>query len=162
MAKPTHAYAARVIWEGNLGAGTSVYSGYSRKYRMVVAGKPELAGTADPAFLGERHLHNPEDLFLMSISACHMLTYLALCARRGIQVVAYEDDTTGTMRVEANGGGRFEEVTLHPRVTIARTQDRSVAAGLHAEAHELCFIANSCAAPIRHLATVHLEQAEER
>jgi organic hydroperoxide reductase OsmC/OhrA len=153
-----HEYATRVIWEGNLGGGTSVYTGYSRKYRMVVAGKPDLAGTADPAFLGERDTHNPEDLFLMSISACHMLTYLALCARKGIQVVAYEDDTTGTMRVEGNGGGRFEEIILRPKVAIARNQDPSVAAGLHAAAPELCFIANSCAVPIRHQATVHVEE----
>jgi organic hydroperoxide reductase OsmC/OhrA len=155
-----HEYATRVIWEGNLGGGTSTYAAYSRKYRMVVAGKPDLAGTADPAFLGERDTHNPEDLFLLSISACHMLFYLALCARKGIQVVAYEDNATGTMRVESNGGGRFEEITLHPKVAIARNHDPSIAAGLHAAAHELCFLANSCAAPIRHIATVHVQQEE--
>jgi organic hydroperoxide reductase OsmC/OhrA len=87
-----------------------------------------------------------------------MLFYLALCARRGIQVVAYEDNATGKMKVEGNGGGRFEEVVLHPKVAIARNQDASIAAGLHAEAHELCFIANSCAVPIRHHATVHVEE----
>jgi organic hydroperoxide reductase OsmC/OhrA len=158
LSKPTHEYATRVIWEGNLGAGTAEYAGYSRKYRMVVAGKPDLAGTADPAFRGERDTHNPEDLFLMSISACHMLTYLALCARKGIKVVAYEDNATGMMRVDGNGGGRFEEITLHPTVSIARNQDPSVAAGLHADAHELCFIASSCAVPIRHQATMQVEE----
>lgn len=162
MLKPVHHYATRVIWEGNLGGGTSSYDGYSRKYRMVVAGKPDLVGTADPAFLGEPDKHNPEELFLLSISACHMLFYLSLCARKGIQVLAYADNATGTMRVERNGGGRFEEVTLHPTVTIARGQDASNAANLHAEAHELCFIANSCAVPIRHLPTVHVQPPEER
>jgi organic hydroperoxide reductase OsmC/OhrA len=162
MSKAVHQYATRVIWEGNLGGGTSGYGSYSRKYRMVIAGKPDLVGTADPAFRGEQDKHNPEELFLMSISACHMLFYLSLCARKGVQVVAYEDNATGTMRVEGNGGGRFEEITLHPKVTLACDQEGAVAADLHAEAHALCFIANSCAAPIRHVAKVVVQQGEER
>jgi organic hydroperoxide reductase OsmC/OhrA len=160
MAQRAHEYATRVVWEGNLGEGTSGYAAYTRTYRLLVAGKPELVGTADPAFRGERDKHNPEDLFVASISACHMLTYLALCARHGVRIVAYEDDATGTMRVDASGGGRFEEIILHPKVTIERAQDAALAASLHEQAHALCFIASSCATPIRHRATAHV-RAEE-
>src|SRR5258708_11644075 len=152
MSKAVHQYATRVIWEGNLGGGTCGYGSYSRKYRMVIAGKPDLVGTADPAFRGEQDKHNPEELFLMSISACHMLFYLSLCARKGIQVVAYEDNAAGTMRVEGNGGGRFAEITLHPQVTLARDPEGAVAAALHAEWHVLWFLANSCATPNLHVA----------
>src|SRR2546423_13826445 len=84
---PMHTYNARIVWDGNLGDGTSTYAGYGRQYRTVINGKPDLAGSADPSFRGEREKHNPEDLFLASISACHMLTYLALCARQGVVVV---------------------------------------------------------------------------
>jgi len=138
-----HNYNARIVWDGNLGDGTSSYAGYGRQYRTVIEGKPELAGSADPSFRGEREKHNPEDLFLASISACHMLTYLALCARQGTVVVAYEDAASGTMNDE-----RFEEVILRPHVTItdaARTED---AAALHERAHALCVIANSCSVAI--------------
>jgi len=161
MSKPVHKCSTRVVWEGNLGEGTSGYARYSREYRVVIAGKPDLVGTADPAFRGERDKHNPEDLFLTSISACHMLFYLSLCARKGVEVVAYADEATGTMSIDGNGGGRFEEITLHPRITIARAEDALAAASLHTEAHELCFIANSCAVPIRHVAKVHVQQTEE-
>lgn len=154
----SHEYLARVIWDGNQGQGTSTYTSYGRQYRIQVDGKPELAGSADPAFRGEADRHNPEDLFLAAISACHMLTYLALCARRGIRVVAYEDDARGTMSFDARGGGRFEEVTLHPRVMIADAKDRAAAAELHENAHRLCFIANSCSVPIRHDATVKVTE----
>ena len=154
--KGLHEYIARVIWDGNLGEGTSSYTSYGRQYHVVVAGKPDLAGTADPAFRGAADKHNPEELFLTSISACHMLFYLTLCARRGIRVVAYEDDVKGSMTVDASGGGRFEEVTLHPRVTIANGEDAASAVQLHETAHELCFIANSCCVPIRHEATVQV------
>jgi organic hydroperoxide reductase OsmC/OhrA len=76
-----HTYAARLVWEGNSGEGTASYEGCGRSYRVLIEGKPELIGTADPAFRGDASRHNPEDLFLAAISACHMLTYLALCAR---------------------------------------------------------------------------------
>lgn len=107
-----HTYAARLAWEGNSGEGTASYEGYGRSYRVLIEGKPELIGTADPAFRGDASRHNPEDLFLAAISACHMLTYLALCARSGVRVIAYTDEAEGRMVLTGDGGGRFEEVSL--------------------------------------------------
>ncbi|MGH7563502.1 MAG: OsmC family protein [Gemmatimonadota bacterium] len=151
-----HEYSARVIWEGNLGEGTSSYTGYGRQYRVLVDGKPDLAGSADPAFRGEADRHNPEDLFVASLSACHMLFYLSLCARSGIRVVEYEDAARGVVTLDADGGGRFEKVTLRPVVTIAGPENEALAGELHDAAHELCFIANSCSVPIRVEATVDI------
>lgn len=147
-------YGARLVWDGNTGVGTASYTSYGRQYRVVIDGKPELLGTADPAFRGEADMHNPEDLFLSAIAACHMLTYLALCARRGIRVVAYEDDARGT--VSHAGRGKFEEITLHPSVTIDDREHAPLALQLHDTAHDLCVIANSCSVPIRHRASVHI------
>jgi organic hydroperoxide reductase OsmC/OhrA len=160
MSQPIHAYASRIVWEGNLGQGTSGYDRYSRTHRVIVDGKPDLLGSADQSFRGERDKHNPEELFLASIAACHMLFYLSLCARQQIAVVAYEDEVTGTLQREPNGGGKFLDITLHPKVTIARAPDRDRARALHATAHRLCFIANSCATPIRHVAIITVEQQE--
>jgi organic hydroperoxide reductase OsmC/OhrA len=154
MADGEHAYAARVVWEGNTGEGTARYTGYGREYRVVVDGKPDLAGSADPAFRGDAARHNPEDLFLASLSACHMLFYLSLCARGGVRVLAYEDRARGTLRMEAGGGGRFAEITLHPAVTIAGGSDADLALRLHDRAHELCFIANSVGVPVGHQPSV--------
>jgi organic hydroperoxide reductase OsmC/OhrA len=86
----------------------------------------------------------------MAIASCHMLSYLALCAKYGISVLTYEDRATGTMREDGKGGGRFEEVVLHPVVTISNAEQIERAEKLHERAHELCFIANSCSVPIRH------------
>lgn len=156
MAEGEHAYTARVVWEGNRGEGTARYAGYGREYRVAVAGKPDLAGSADPAFHGDPRRHNPEDLFLASISACHMLFYLSLCARGGVRVLAYADQAQGTMRVDAGGGGQFQAVTLRPEVTIDAEEHTALALRLHDAAHELCFIARSCSVPIRHEATVRV------
>lgn len=149
MANGIHDYSTRVIWDGNSGEGTSGYASYGRRYRVLVTGKHEITGSADPAFRGDADRHNPEDLFLASISACHMLFYLALCARKGVRVEAYEDDARGRLVLDASGGGRFEDVTLRPRVILADELQQAVALELHETAHRLCFIANSCGVPIR-------------
>ena len=150
MGRDVHEYAARLIWDGNIGKGTSTYAGYGRQYRVLMEGKPALEGTADPMFKGDASKHNPEDLFLASISSCHMLSYLALCAREGVNVLAYEDDVRGTLKFDDRGGGKFEEVVLHRAVTISGDSDRELAERLHERAHELCYIAASCSVPIRH------------
>lgn len=149
MARDVHEYVARLIWDGNTGNGTSTYAGYGRQYRVLMEGKPVLEGSADPMFKGDASRHDPENLFLAAISGCHMLSYLALCAREGVNVLAYEDDIRGTLKFDGRGGGKFTEVVLHPAVTIGEGSDRELALALHERAHELCFIAASCSVPIR-------------
>jgi len=157
MTDNLHRYTARLTWDGNRGDGTTSYDTYGREYRAAIDGKPDLAGSADPAFRGDPALPNPEDLFLIAISSCHMLSYLALCARARINVIAYTDQATGTMEVDRSGAGRFTEVVLHPTVTLANPADRDRAAALHEKAHSVCFIANSCSVPIKHEATIVTE-----
>ena len=86
-----HTYRATVEWTGNLGNGTSSYTAYSRDYTVQIAGKPDLFGSSDPAFRGDEHRHNPEDMLLAAVSACHKLWYLHLCSAAGITVTAYTD-----------------------------------------------------------------------
>jgi len=149
-----HEYVARLTWDGNRGDGTASYEGYGRGYRVHSEGKPDLVGSADPMFRGDGAVHNPEDLFLAAISSCHMLSYLALCARRGVRVLVYTDEARGTLRFDGTGGGRFVEVTLSPRVTIAGDSDLALAQQLHEPAHQTCYVASSCSVPIRRRATV--------
>ena len=147
----THMYRAVVEWTGNQGTGTSGYKAYSRAHDIGVpgTGKPVIPGSADPAFRGDAARWSPEDLLVASISACHKLWYLHLCAVAGVIVTAYRDEATGTMEEEPGGAGRFTEVVLHPAVTIAAGSDAGTALALHEKAHALCFIANSVNFPVR-------------
>ena len=147
-----HHFAAHLVWTGAAQGPTSSYEAYSRDYRAVVEGKPPLEGSADPVFRGDAGRYNPEDLLVMSLSACHMLSYLHLCARAGIEVVAYEDRASGTMAIK-DKRMRFVDVLLAPKVTIAKG-DPAKAAALHEQAHGACFIANSVNFPVRHDATI--------
>lgn len=160
MAEPKQfTYETRILWTGNLGAGTSNYRSYSRDYDVLIDGRPVIAGTAEPAFRGDPARHNPEGLLIAALSSCHMLWYLHLCAVAGVVVTAYEDKATGLMALDAGGGGRFTSATLHPTVTIARAEDRRKAEELHKAAHEKCFIANSVNFPV--LCQPHIVTAAE-
>jgi organic hydroperoxide reductase OsmC/OhrA len=158
--KTTHDYKARLIWDGNLGSGTTNYQAYGRKYRLQIDGKPDIIGSADPMFRGDANAYNPEDLFVAALSSCHLLSYLALCARSKINVVAYEDHASGTLKLLPNGGGIFESVTLKPVVTLAAGSDEKRALELHETAHDLCFIAASVKIPVLHEPQIKIEGAE--
>jgi len=149
MAKEHH-YKIDMIWTGNLGEGTKTYRGYERSHEYRIAGKPVLAGSSDPAFRGDPSKHNPEDLMVCSLSSCHMLTYLHLCALAGVVVIAYEDHATGTMAELPNNGGHFTEVVLHPVVTVTDVSMIEKANSLHHQANELCFVAASVNFPVKH------------
>ena len=145
-----HHYALRVVWTGNRGSGTTGYRDYGRDHDILVDGRPVLKGSADPAFRGDRDRHNPEDMLVASLSACHMLWYLHLCAEAGVAVQSYEDDASGSMQMASDGGGAFREVVLRPVVTIRPTDDAARAEDLHEKAAALCFIARSVNFPVRH------------
>ncbi|GAC1572023.1 MAG: OsmC family protein [Candidatus Elarobacter sp.] len=148
-----HRYAARIRWTGAERGATVSYATYSREFAVEIDGKPRLRGSADGHFRGDTSLHNPEDLLVAALSACHLLAYLAECARAGIHVVSYHDDATGEMTL-IDGKIRFREVVLHPRVAIAGDARIDEALALHGRAHAECFIANSVNFPVRHDAAV--------
>ncbi|MBV9150048.1 MAG: OsmC family protein [Candidatus Eremiobacteraeota bacterium] len=142
----SHAYEAHLHWTGAAHGPAADYQTYSREFSADIPGKPQLTGSSDPAFRGDPAVHNPEDLLLIALSACHMLTYLALCVRDGIQVISYEDRATGTM-AQQDGKMRFIEAVLHPECVVSG--DLQTATRLHEQAHAGCFIANSVNFPVR-------------
>lgn len=150
-----HNYKIKIEWTGNKGVGTRDYSAYDRNHEINGVGKKEaIQGSSDPAFLGDRSRYNPEELLVSSLSSCHMLWYLHLCAVNNIVVTSYEDNATGVMEEDTNGGGRFAEVTLFPKVVINDKAQLEKANALHVEANKLCFIANSCNFSIKHQPTI--------
>lgn len=151
-----HRYTLTVTWTGNTGEGTSTYRGYKRTHIVTAEGPPELAGSADRTFHGDRERWNPEQLLLASLAQCHMLSYLHVCVDAGVVVTHYVDHATGSMRTESDGSGRFTEVVLHPEVTVSDDSMVEAATKAHHRANELCFIANSVNFCVRHEAVVRI------
>jgi len=146
--KRSHHYAVQVVWTGNIGSGTSSYAGYRLDHEISGEAKPTISGSSDPAFRGDSKRYNPEELLVASASACHMLSYLHLCAVNGIVVLSYEDRSTGEMEEVVCSPGAFVRVDLHPTVTISLASQTELAEALHEEAHKNCFIANSLKIPV--------------
>ncbi len=138
-----HHYSLSIEWTGNKGEGTTDFTKYERSHIVSAEGKMNIECSSDPHFRGDRSKYNPEEFLVASISSCHMLWYLHLCADAGVVVTNYSDDATGSMIETKDGGGHFTEVVLHPHVTVADESMVEKANKLHDRAHKLCFIANS-------------------
>lgn len=135
---------AAVVWRR-----TSVdfaYDTYNRSHEVrFKSGAIVLPASSAPAFKGDADRVDPEEAFVGSLSACHMLTFLAICARKRLTVDSYEDDAQGVLEKGANGKLWMARVVLRPRVAFApgTVVDAAALAAIHHGAHEDCFIANS-------------------
>src|ERR1700755_1123222 len=104
-----HEYALRLVWTGTSRGATASYQSSSREFEYASGDKTPMRGSADPHFRGDPSLYNPEEQLVVALSSCHLLSYLAECARAGVQVVAYEDAATGVMAMK-DGKLRFTSV----------------------------------------------------
>lgn len=150
MGLSEHHYELTVQWTGNSGAGTASYRGYARDHDILIPGLPVLKGSADPTFHGDRERYNPEQLLLAALAQCHMLSFLHVAVKHGVVVTDYRDEASGLLKLNRDGSGQFERVTLRPRVTVAEPAHAELAGQLHHEANQVCFIARSVNFPVEH------------
>jgi organic hydroperoxide reductase OsmC/OhrA len=122
------------------------YDRYNRAHEVSFkSGTIVYPASAAPAFKGDADRVDPEEAYVASLSACHMLTFLAICARKRLTVDSYEDDAVGIMEKGVNGKLWISRVTLHPRIGFVPGTSLTPAqlADIHHLSHEECFIANS-------------------
>jgi organic hydroperoxide reductase OsmC/OhrA len=127
------------------GERTFTYEEYDRGHRIVFGGGAALAASAAHEFRGDAARPNPEEELVGALSTCHMLTFLAIAARRGLTIDRYEDEAVGTLEKNAEGRLAVTRCLLHPRVTFAPgiTVEAEALRALHTQAHRGCFIAAS-------------------
>jgi organic hydroperoxide reductase OsmC/OhrA len=145
-----HDFTARVVWTGNRGQGTSSYRAYDRTWNVETPGKPVIHCSNDPMLGGDPTLHNPEDMLIAALSACHMLWYLHLASDAGIKVQAYRDDPVAVGETLPSGASRFLRATLRPEITVPEGTDLARADAIHHEIGKVCFIARSVNFPVAH------------
>lgn len=150
----THRYTAQVLWQASDGEDL-VAGRYSRRHLLRFDGGMELAGSSSPAIVArpwsDPAAVDPEEAFVASLSACHMLWFLALAAQERLQVARYVDEADGLLAQNAEGKLAMTVVTLRPRVEFAgeRRPSREELERLHHAAHDACFIANSVKTDVR-------------
>ncbi|MEM6374743.1 MAG: OsmC family protein [Pseudomonadota bacterium] len=144
----SHIYTSRIRWTGNRGTGTSSYRAYDRSWSIETPGKPVVSCSNDPLLGGDPSLHNPEDLLLATLSACHMLWYLHLASRAGIVVQDYSDQPEAIGEMDDAHVGRFIRATLRPHIVVPEDTDLKRADAIHYEISKTCFIARSVNFPV--------------
>jgi organic hydroperoxide reductase OsmC/OhrA len=120
------------------------YEEYPRDHTWTFEGGIEVAASAAPTFRGTPDRVDPEDAFVASLAACHMLTFLALAARKNFVIESYRDSATGLLAKNEDGRLAMTTVTLRPDITFGDSAPTAEELErLHHQAHRGCFIANS-------------------
>jgi organic hydroperoxide reductase OsmC/OhrA len=137
-------HRATIHWQRT--SADFTYDSYNRAHEVLFKdGAIVLPSSSAPQFRGDAERVDPEEAFVASLSSCHMLTFLAICARKRITVDAYEDDASGHLEKGEHGKWWMGHVTLRPRVRFAPgvAVNKATLDEIHHHAHEDCFIANS-------------------
>ncbi len=150
-------FATQLSWPADANQVKPPALDYSRNSIVSSVNKLSIPASAPSGFGGDDAKYNPEELMLMSLSQCHMLTFLAVAARAKITVLAYEDSATGNLYKAPNGKAQLEKVLLQPRVTVLKGTDLGLLQPLHEKAHANCFMANSVNFPV-HCQAIGIEQ----
>ena len=136
-------HKARVAWKR--GEKEFTYNAYSRDHQWAFEGGIEVAASAAPEFLGSAERVDPEEAFVASLSSCHMLTFLAVAAKKRFVVDAYDDEAVGTLEKDTDGKLAMTRVILVPKIVFdgeKQPSDEQIAE-MHHQSHEQCFIASS-------------------
>jgi len=117
------------------------YETYTRNHTIRFKdGQEVVTASASPIYRGDGSKADPEDMLVAALSSCHMLSFLAIAAKKRLTVTSYQDEAVGFLE---NEGGKLwiTRVILRPRVEIDVTPETLMQ--IHHMAHEACFIANS-------------------
>ncbi|MFT6810395.1 MAG: organic hydroperoxide reductase OsmC/OhrA [Saprospiraceae bacterium] len=140
-------FHTKAIWRSD--QSYSGNSSSSKTHTTLIKGKLPLVISAAKEFKGDGTKYNPEDLLLTALTSCHMMSYFYVCQQNNIDLISYEDEAEGILSLNKDASGAFSLVTLRPKVQISEGNHLQLAKELHKQAHELCFIANSCNFEIR-------------
>lgn len=132
-----HSYPLTLTWTGNTLDGN-----YNRNATVGNPGKHPLSVSSAPEYLGDASRWNPEDLLGSALSTCHMLTFLALCAKAKVEVVGYEDHAEAVLDT-VDKVTRVTQVHLRPVIRVTRGTSMAKVVELFEKAHNYCFVANS-------------------
>ena len=126
------------------------YETFSRDHELTFENGPKTLASSAPACVGNPEALNPETLLVGSLSSCHMLTFLAICAKRGYVVDHYDDAASGLLDKNAEGRMAITRITLRPKAVFSgeKQPNAEELAKLHERAHANCFIGSSIRAEV--------------
>ena len=139
-------HRAKISWTSTDAPFT--YDSYSRDHHWAFGTGESLEASSAAEYKGNPTLVNPEEALVAAASSCHMLTFLAVAAKKKIVVLAYEDAAVGHLEKNADGVLAVTRISLYPKIRFAEPVADDVLDALHHQAHKGCFIANSIKATV--------------
>ncbi len=121
------------------------YDAYSRDHTWAFEGGETVKASAATAYMGSENRVDPEEALVAALSSCHMLTFLAIAARKRLIVDSYTDHAVGIMEKNDAGKLAVTRAILRPDIRFSGDKiptDEQIAK-MHRLAHQECFIANS-------------------
>src|SRR5258708_36145633 len=103
---------ATILWRRS--SETFTYDTYNRAHEWRFQGVTVPASAA-PDFRGDPTMVNPEEAFVAALSSCHMLTFLALAAKRRFSLDSYSDEAVGNLETNEKGQLAITRAVLRPR-----------------------------------------------
>ena len=137
-------HTATIRWNQDEGDHFSL-GRYTRVHEVAFDGGTTVMASASTSIVREPFSNpvgvDPEEMLVASLASCHLLSFLDVARRAGVEILSYEDQAEGVLAKNAEGRMWIARVTLRPKVECSA--DAATLEKLHHEAHEICFIANS-------------------
>ncbi len=140
-----HTFAVNLRWRNTRAFDGELVREYSHEGFATIPGHAALVTSAATDFGGDPNLWNPEELLMTAIAQCHLLSFLYIANRDGIEIVDYTDEVEGSMDF-SGGTGAMHSVTLKPLVITEA--DPAVISAMHEEAKGMCVMRQSVNFPI--------------
>jgi organic hydroperoxide reductase OsmC/OhrA len=116
----------------------------SRSGILSSEGKSPIRVSHPAEFKGEPGYWSPEEMFVASVEACQMSTFLLFTAKKGLEVLAYKSHSNGVLEF-VDGDYRFTRIVIFPTITVGKAVAAEEVHLLLREAEKHCLVANSIA-----------------
>lgn len=130
----------RIALDWERGGAPFTYDAYPRNHAITFKNGAPVIFSAAPGYKGDAARGDPEDMLVAALSSCHMLSFLAIAAKKKVTVDSYQDDAAG---FPENDGGKWWVARVILRPLVKSDADAALLAEIHHLAHDACFIANS-------------------
>jgi peroxiredoxin-like protein len=130
-------YQTEVEWTGE------------RRGDLRAPGLPTLEVATPPEFNGHAGIWSPEHLYVASVNACFMASFLAIAEFSKLELASFTCQAKGKLEKEEGRGYRITEITLKPKLALGHERDRERAARILEKAEKNCLISNSINTAVR-------------
>jgi len=136
-------HKAHIAWQRT--SDDFTYDAYTRDHTWTFEGGEVVKASAAPSYLGSENRVDPEEALVAALSSCHMLTFLAIAAKKRLTVDCYIDQAVGFMGKNEAGKLVITRTILRPDIKFSgeKIPTPEQIDKMHHLAHQECFIANS-------------------